>query len=47
VMLPSTSVDQYANTLGRWMGVSDSNLLDVLPNLKQFDASSRDLGFLA
>jgi uncharacterized protein (DUF1501 family) len=47
VMLPSTSVDQYAYTLGRWMGVSESNLLDILPNLNQFDASARDLGFLA
>ncbi len=47
VMLPTTSVDQYAYTLGKWMGVSDSNLRDILPNLTQFDASTHDLGFMA
>lgn len=46
VMLPSTSVDQYAYTLGRWMGVSPTDLQTILPNLSQFDASVRDLGFM-
>ena len=46
VMLPSTSVDQLAYTLGRWMGVSNSNLLDILPHLSEFDASTHDLGFM-
>lgn len=47
VLLPSVSVDQYAATLGRWMGVSDSNALAILPNLSRFNASERNLGFLA
>jgi uncharacterized protein (DUF1501 family) len=43
-LLPTTSVDQYAATLGRWLGVSDSNLAAVLPNIGNF--TMRDLGFL-
>ena len=45
-LLPSTSVDQYAATLGKWMGASDSDLLTLLPNLKNFDVSKRNLGFV-
>jgi len=45
-LLPSTSVDQYAATLGRWFGASDTDLLGLLPNLANYDASTRDLGFL-
>ena len=45
-LLPTTSVDQYAATLGRWFGVSDSELATVLPNLANFDAPVRNLGFL-
>jgi uncharacterized protein (DUF1501 family) len=45
-LLPTTSVDQYAATIGKWMGVSDTQLLDLLPNLKNFNASSRNLGFV-
>jgi len=44
-LLPTTSVDQLAATLGKWFGVSDSNLATVLPNIGNFAA--RDLGFLA
>lgn len=46
VLLPSTSVDQYAFTLGKWMGVSDSDLRGILPNLANFNGSSHDLGFM-
>jgi len=46
VLIPTTSVDQYAYTLGKWMGVSDSNLQSILPNLSQFNSSSYDLGFM-
>ena len=46
MLIPSTSVDQYAYTLGRWMGVSDSNLQAILPNLSQFNSSSWNLGFM-
>lgn len=45
-LLPSTSVDQYAATLGSWLGISDSGLLDLLPNLQHFDVDKRKLGFL-
>lgn len=45
-LLPSTSVDQYAATLGRWLGVADGSMPDVLPNVVNFGAS-RYLGFLS
>ncbi|MFO1273178.1 MAG: DUF1501 domain-containing protein [Rubrivivax sp.] len=46
-LLPTTSVDQLAATLGQWLGASDTDLLSVLPNLKNWDAGVRNLGFLA
>ncbi|HEX5357503.1 MAG TPA: DUF1501 domain-containing protein [Aquabacterium sp.] len=46
VMLPSTSVDQYAYTLGKWMGVSPTDLASILPNLSQFNSNAYDLGFM-
>lgn len=45
-LLPTTSVDQYAATLGKWLGLSDSEVLELLPNLKYYDASKRYLGFV-
>jgi uncharacterized protein (DUF1501 family) len=45
-LLPTTSVDQLAATLGRWMGVSDSSLLTMLPSLTNFNAGARTLAFL-
>lgn len=51
-LLPSTSVDQYAATLGRWFGASSDELHAVLPNLAHFgDRGGRsdyptNLGFL-
>ena len=42
--IPTTSVDQYAATLLRWLGASDSLLDGVLPNLRHF--TRRDVGFL-
>jgi uncharacterized protein (DUF1501 family) len=44
-MIPTTSADQYAATLARWIGVADADLDAVAPNLANFAA--RDLGFLA
>jgi len=44
-LLPVTSVDQLGATLGKWFGLSDTQLADVFPNLKNF--STRDLGFMA
>jgi uncharacterized protein (DUF1501 family) len=43
-LLPSTSVDQYAATLGKWFGVSATDLSTVVPNIANF--STTDLGFL-
>ena len=43
-LLPTTSVDQFAATLGRWFGVSDSELPLVAPNIANF--STRNLGFV-
>ena len=45
-LLPTTSVEQLAATLGGWFGLGDAQLLDVLPNLGHWDAAQRRLGFL-
>jgi uncharacterized protein (DUF1501 family) len=45
-LLPSTSVDQYAATLGSWFGISNTDLLTVLPNLVNWNSSQRNLGFV-
>jgi uncharacterized protein (DUF1501 family) len=44
-LLPTTSVDQYAATLARWLGVTDTSIPDVLPNIVNF-GTSRYLNFL-
>jgi uncharacterized protein (DUF1501 family) len=41
-LLPTTSVDQLAATLAAWMGVSNSNLPLVVPNIGNY--TLRDLG---
>jgi uncharacterized protein (DUF1501 family) len=46
-LLPTSSVDQYAATFGRWLGISDTDLLSLLPNLSNYDVSTRNLGFLS
>jgi uncharacterized protein (DUF1501 family) len=52
-LLPSTSVDQYAATLGKWFGVADTELNAIFPNLKNFGATAgrpdypANLGFMA
>jgi len=43
-LLPGTSVDQLGATLARWMGLTESQVLEVFPNLANWDASARDLG---
>ena len=45
-LLPGTSVDQLGATLARWMGVSDGQVLEIFPNLANWNLSARDLGFL-
>jgi uncharacterized protein (DUF1501 family) len=44
--LPGISVDQYAATLAAWFGVGDGDLPSVLPNILNYDASTRNLGFV-
>jgi uncharacterized protein (DUF1501 family) len=39
-LIPTTSVDQYAASFARWMGLSDTQLADVLPNLQYFSPST-------
>jgi uncharacterized protein (DUF1501 family) len=43
-LLPALAVDQYAATLGTWMGLAPSDLQAVLPNLGNWSATN--LGFL-
>jgi uncharacterized protein (DUF1501 family) len=45
-LLPTTSVDQYAATLANWFGVSAGSLSTVLPNIGNYNESSRNLGFV-
>ena len=43
-LIPTTSVEQYAATLARWFGVSDSVLPDLFPHLSRFPV--QNLGFM-
>lgn len=43
-LLPTTSVDQYAATLVRWLGATQTTLPEIIPNIGRFATS--DLGFL-
>jgi uncharacterized protein (DUF1501 family) len=43
-LIPTTSVEQYLAEFATWLGVPSSNLLDVLPNLVNFNQQS--LGIL-
>ena len=43
-LVPTTSVDQYAATMGAWFGVSSSDLATIFPNLGNF--SRTNLGFV-
>jgi uncharacterized protein (DUF1501 family) len=40
-LIPQISVDQYAADLGRWFGLSGPDLDAALPNLREFDTTSR------
>lgn len=44
-LLPAISVDQYAATLASWMGVTDSELPTIFPNIINY--STKNLGFMA
>jgi uncharacterized protein (DUF1501 family) len=43
-LIPSTSVEQYAATLGKWFGLTDAELAAALPALANF--ATKDLGFM-
>ena len=43
-LLPTVSVDQYTATMGKWFGVSDSDMALIAPNIGRF--STADLGFM-
>jgi uncharacterized protein (DUF1501 family) len=43
-LIPSLSVEQYAAPMGRWFGLSDSQLAQALPNLGNFEG--QQLSFL-
>lgn len=42
-LIPTVSVDEYAASLGRWLGVSDTQLSGILPNLGNFGGN---IGFV-
>lgn len=44
-IIPTLSVTQYGATIASWMGVPDSDMTTVFPDLNNF--SQRDLGFMA
>ncbi len=43
-IIPKISVNQYAATLSRWMGVAETDLENALPDLQNF--AEKDLGFM-
>jgi uncharacterized protein (DUF1501 family) len=43
-LLPGTAVDEFAATLARWFGCSQSELPGILPNVERF--SNTNLGFV-
>jgi uncharacterized protein (DUF1501 family) len=42
--IPTTGVEQYAATLGRWFGLTDADLPAIFPNIGNF--STTNLGFM-
>ncbi|MEO5959208.1 MAG: DUF1501 domain-containing protein [Opitutaceae bacterium] len=44
VLIPTTSLDQFGATLGRWFGVTPEAMPSVFPNLANF--AVQDLGFV-
>ena len=43
-LIPTTSVEQYAATMGSWFGLDSGELRAALPNLNNFNQT--DLGFM-
>jgi uncharacterized protein (DUF1501 family) len=44
-LIPTTSVDQYAGTLGKWFGLSDGQIKTIFPNFGNFGTNPY-LGFM-
>jgi len=44
-IIPTSSIEQLAGTLGKWLGLTDSNVAQIFPNIVNFQL--RDLGFMA
>ena len=42
--IPRYGLDQYGATLAKWMGMTDSDMDEIFPNLSNFDTN--DLGFM-
>jgi len=36
-LIPGMSINQYGAALGSWMGLSNSDLLEIFPDLNRFD----------
>jgi len=45
-LIPSTSVEQFAEPLGRWFGLSDSELAAALPNFNNFTSKKALMSLL-
>jgi uncharacterized protein (DUF1501 family) len=46
-LIPTTSVDEWAVTLARWFGVTDTNQLNtILPNRNRFALGANGMGFV-
>jgi uncharacterized protein (DUF1501 family) len=43
-MIPTTSIDQFGATLGKWFGIPQASLASAFPNIGNFGVT--DLGFL-
>ena len=42
-LIPGLAVEQFADPLGRWWGLSDAEVAAALPNLRNFDPAGLDL----
>jgi uncharacterized protein (DUF1501 family) len=45
ILVPTMSVDQYGGSIGRWFGLSDSQIAGIFPNITNF--TNRYFDFLA
>ena len=46
IFMPTTATVQYAATFAKWMGVTDAQVLLLFPDLINWPANERTLGFL-